>query len=340
VYWITSDGNMRTRLMRALLRLVGSIPKSKAIPDMETVNWTVNVIRKRGGVVGIFPEGQQTWSGCTLPLIPSTAKLLKLLKVPVLAAVIKGGYSSLPRWSGARRRGRMEVAWSLAFSPEQLKAASVEEIQRRLEAALAHDESAWQEKARVPFEALRRAEHIERSLFMCPHCESIGTLNSSRSRLNCFSCGMALRLDAFGRFKSRPGEPLPFTTIRDWDGWQSGAFTRRILARAAACPERPLFSDPGALLLRGHKMNPLRRLRSGTLILYADRIELAPFIGQRLRFAIAEIEGIGVLKKSILEFYVGRTLYQTRFTQSSASARKWQEAVQCLAGEASPPTPT
>ena len=31
VYWITSDGNMRTRFMRALLRLVGSIPKSKAI---------------------------------------------------------------------------------------------------------------------------------------------------------------------------------------------------------------------------------------------------------------------------------------------------------------------
>jgi hypothetical protein len=37
-----------------------------------------------------------------------------------------------------------------------------------------------------------------------------------------------------------------------------------------------------------------------------------------------------VLKRNILEFYLGRDLYQTRFTQSSSSARKWQEAVDAL----------
>ena len=331
VYWITSDGNMRTRLMRALLRLVGSIPKSKAIPDMETVNWIVNVIRKRSGVVGIFPEGEQSWDGCTLPLIPSTAKLLKLLKVPVLAAVIKGGYSSLPRWSGARRSGRMEVEWKLAFTPMELKALGVDEILARLEAALAHDEVQWQEKTRAPFEALRRAERIELSLFMCPRCESIGTLRSSRSRLHCLRCGMALKFDAFGRFKSRSGDADIFSNIRDWDRWQKKAFERRIAADASARPDRPLFSDPGALLLRGRKMNPLRRLRSGTLILYPDRMELAPFIGARLRFPVDSIEGISVLKRNTLEFYVGKDLYQTRFALGSASARKWQEAVVCLA---------
>lgn len=70
VYWITSDGNMRTRLMRVLLRLVGSIPKAKAIPDMETVNWTVHVIRKRRGVVGIFPEGEQSGMAARCPSSP------------------------------------------------------------------------------------------------------------------------------------------------------------------------------------------------------------------------------------------------------------------------------
>jgi len=333
VYWITSDGNMRTRVMRALLRLVGSIPKSKAIPDMETVNWTVDVIRKRSGVVGIFPEGQQSWDGCTLPLIPSTAKLIKLLKVPVLAAVIKGGYSSLPRWSGARRSGRMEIEWKLAFTSTELRALSAEEILSRLGLALEHDETEWEAAARVPFEALRRAEHIELSLFMCPRCESIGRLHSARSRLHCLSCGMALRLDPLGRFRSRNGEEVPFASIRDWDRWQRKAFAARILAEASARPERPLFSDPGTLLLRGRKMNPLRRLRSGTLILYPDRIELAPFVGARLRFAVERIEGIGVLKRSTLEFYLGRDLYQARFALGSASARKWQEAVECLARE-------
>jgi len=335
VYWITSDGNMRTRVMRALLRLVGSIPKSKAIPDMETINWTVEVIRKRGGVVGIFPEGQQTWDGTTLPLVPSTAKLLKLLKVPVLAAVIRGGYSSLPRWTGARRRGRIEVEFKLLFSPEELKALKAEDIRGRLEAALSHDEAAWQEKARIPFIALRRAEHVELALFMCPRCEAVGSLRSSRSRLNCLSCGMALRLDPFGRFRARVDGPPPFATIRDWDRWQAGAFERAVRRKSAERPDAPLFSDAGAVMLQGRKMNPLRLLRTGTLILYPDRIELATLLGERIGFPVADIEGLGVLKKNILEFYVGRDLYQTRFTMRSASARKWQTAALLLARIAS-----
>jgi 1-acyl-sn-glycerol-3-phosphate acyltransferase len=331
VYWITSDGNMRTRLMRALLRLVGSIPKSKSIPDVETINWTVEVIRKRGGVVGIFPEGEQTWSGTTLPLVPSTAKLLKLLKVPVLAAVIKGGYSSLPRWSTARRRGRIEADFQLLFEPGELKALRAEEIAARLEAALRHDETAWQERARVPYVALRRAEHVELALFMCPRCESIGSLRGSRSRLNCLSCGMALRMDPFGRFRSRIDGPPAFDSIRDWDGWQAEAFRLRIERESDARPSAPLFSDAGAMMLRGRKMNPLQMLRTGTLILYPDRIELATLLGERLAFPIAGIEGVSVLKRSTLEFYLGKDLYQTRFPLRSASARKWQTAVLILA---------
>jgi 1-acyl-sn-glycerol-3-phosphate acyltransferase len=298
---------------------------------METVNWTVEVIRKRGGVVGIFPEGQQTWDGTTLPLVPSTAKLLKLLKVPVLAAVIRGGYSSLPRWTGARRRGRVEVEFKLLFSPEELKALKTDEVRARLEAALDHDEAAWQEKTRVPFIALRRAEHVELGLFMCPRCETIGSLRSARSRLNCLSCGMALRLDPFGRFKARLDGPPPFSTIRDWDRWQARAFEREVARASAERPGAPLFSDAGAMILHGRKMNPLRLLRTGTLILYPDRLELATLLGERLDFPIAGIEGISVLKRNILEFYVGRDLYQARFPMRSASARKWQTAVEILA---------
>lgn len=335
VYWITSDGNMRTRLMRALLRLVGSIPKAKAIPDIDTVNWTVQVIRRRHGVVGIFPEGQQTWDGSTLPLIPSTAKLLKLLKVPVLAAVIRGGYLSLPRWSWARRRGRMEVEFSLLFDHGELQTKSVDEIRAGLEAALFHDEFAWQEEAKVPYQALRKAEHIELSLFLCPRCEAIGSLRSARSHLHCNACGLTLWMDIHGRFRGQRGADAPFANIRDWDRWQLGTLERIIRGRLEdegdAARRRPLFSDAGALLLRGRKMNPLRRVRSGTLVLYMDRIELAPLFGDRIVFPLAAVEGIGVLKRNLLEYYVGRDLYQVRFPFRHNSARKWMEAVTIIA---------
>jgi 1-acyl-sn-glycerol-3-phosphate acyltransferase len=330
VYWITSDGNMRTRLMRALLRLVGSIPKAKAIPDMQTVNWTVEVIRKRGGVVGIFPEGEQSWDGVTLPLIPATAKLLKLLRAPVLAAVIKGGFLSLPRWSWARRRGRIDIEFSLLFTKEELKSLDASEVQERLASALAHDEFAWQEEARVGYEALRKAEHLELGLFMCPECERIGTMRSARSRFNCISCGLALRIDTFGRFRSFRGAGPRFDNLRDWDRWQAGAFRRYLETSARDRPSGQLFSDAGAMLYRGHKTNPLRSLRSGTLILYPDRIELATLLGERISFAAGEIDGVGVLKRNILDFYVGHDLYQVRFPFRHISARKWAAALDFL----------
>jgi len=340
VYWITSDGNMRTRLMKALLRLVGSIPKSKVIPDIETIGWTVDVIRKRGGVVGIFAEGQATWDGTTLPLIPSTAKLLKLLKVPVLGAVIKGGYLSLPRWTWARRRGKVEIEWKRLFEPDELKALGADQILERLEAGLAHDEAEWEAGEKARFSSLRRAEHLELALYRCPSCEAIGSMRSHRHRFYCLSCGMALVLDSRGRLKGARRGQAPYEAIKDWNRWQEASMRGFAADAARDRPGRPLFSDAGALLLRGYRLNPLRKLRTGTLILFPDRLELATILGERLTFPLDQVEGINVLKRALLEFYVGRELYQVRFPFRHISARKWMDAVVALQalrpGEARP----
>ncbi len=324
VYWVTSDGNMRTRLMRWLLGLVGSIPKTKVIPDIETINWIVEVTRKRKGVVGIFPEGQASWDGRTLPLFPSTGKLVKLLKVPVLAARIRGGYSSLPRWTWKRRHGKVIIEWRVILSPEELKALSADEALARLEEALAHDETAFLEESGIAYRSSRRAEHLELCLFTCPRCGTRGSLKSRRNRIHCAACGTTLALDEHYRFHALgAGETCVFDTIPAWDAWQLAAFKAAAEEATHGEPSKALLADAGAVLLKGHKMNPLRRLRVGTLLLYPDRIELACLSGMRLRFPISEIEGAGVLKRNLLEFYRGTALYQVRFPLRSISARKW-----------------
>jgi 1-acyl-sn-glycerol-3-phosphate acyltransferase len=341
VYWITSDGNMRTRFMRFFLRRVGSIPKSKAIPDIETVRLIVEVIRKGKGVVGIFPEGQQSWDGHSLPLMSGTAKLLKLLKVPVVAALIEGGYLSLPRWAWIHRKGRVRVEWKLLFRPEELASLSLEAIEERLKAGLEHDEYEFQARERLPFYGSNRAEHLELGLFMCPVCESVARMRSFGERLHCTACGSTWRLDRYGYLHAlgEAGRPTRlkgagaglgdterrFSTIRDWDLWQGGAFAA-LIAKAEA--DRPFLSDSGVLLFRGRRMNPLHRIRSGTLVLYPDRLELATLLGERLSFPIASIAGAGVHKRNTLEFYSGRDLYQVRFPLRSISARKWATAME------------
>jgi 1-acyl-sn-glycerol-3-phosphate acyltransferase len=342
IYWITGDGVMRTSFIRFFLGLVGSIPKSKAIPDIKTISWVMDVVRKRKGVVGVFPEGQQSWDGHTLPITPASAKLVKLLKVPVVAVRIKGAYMALPRWTWQRRRGKVTAEWELILGPEELRALPVEDILARLEAGIAHDESSYEEREAIEFRSTRRAEFIELSLFMCPDCEGVGRLRSRGNRLHCGACGSTFILDRYGRFRKPGGASPRFRTIRDWDQWQKGAFGAAVGLAAAASreggscdsalgdprkPSRPFISDPGAVLFHGRRMNPLRRIRTGTLVLYPDRLELATLLGERLAFPLADLDGVGVLKRNQLEFYHHRDLYQVRFALRMISARKWAEAI-------------
>jgi 1-acyl-sn-glycerol-3-phosphate acyltransferase len=355
VWWITSDGNMRTRLMRFILSLVGSIPKAKAMPDLDTVKRIIEVVRKRRGVVGIFPEGQASWNGSALPLFASTAKLLKHLKVPVLAAVLKGGWSSFPRWAVARRRGALTVEFRLLFSPAELKALPSEEIESRLVAALGHDEGSWLRASGARFASARRAEWLETALYACPACLSIGSLRSAGSRLACSRCGLDLRLDGKMRFRADRGAGRgaearaapPFPTIPAWDAWQSAFLESRLEAarRQAASPgsgpaarAEPVFADEGVLVLKGWKMRPLRRLGRARLAQFHDRMEITGLPSGPVEIPVAEMEGVGVLKRALLEFYWKGSLWQFRFPSLSVSARKWLDAATILARLGSMPS--
>ncbi len=331
VHWIASDGNMRTRIMRALLRLVGTIPKSKHIPDLQTINGIVEVVRKRKGVVGIFPEGTASFDGHTQALVPATGKLLKLLKVPVVTPVLKGAFYSLPRWSWMRRRGALEIEFKVALTAEDLKRMTPEEILARLEDSLEHDEALWMESRKIPFSGRRhRAEHLETVLFQCPSCGEVGRMRSSEDLFRCEGCGQASRLDRYYRFRPSDGRPPRFSTIREWSLWQEDAFRTYLRERAGGENGKPIFSDPGVLVLKGWRLSPLRRIHLGTLSMYRDRIELAPLAGAPLAFPLSELEGEGVLKRNLLEFYRGRSVYQIRFPTRRSSARQWMMAISIL----------
>jgi len=60
--------------------------QKKIVSDFETVK---TIIRLKERVIGIFPEGARTWDGCPLPIIKSTSKLIKLLKIPVVTVIVK-----------------------------------------------------------------------------------------------------------------------------------------------------------------------------------------------------------------------------------------------------------
>jgi len=327
IHWVASDGNMRSPIMRFLLiKVAGAIPKSKAIPDIETVNWIVEFIRRRKGVVGLYPEGQASWNGTSIPSLGSTAKLLKLLKVPVVLVLSKGSYMTKPRWAYTLRTGKVKIAFSLLFDLAALKSLSVGEISKKLDAAIFHDDPAWALAEGIKYRGPGMAECLELAFYACPVCGALQTLESSGSTVACTACGARTEYAEDGSFS------LPFpSSLPAWDAWQEAHLAKLLAERFVPSPNLPIFTDSGVILLEGRRIDTMRRLGSGKLTLSAAGLEFSPLLGRKLVFDIKDIEGPGILKWNFFEFYVGKTVYKAKFRDRSSSGRKYSVALELLA---------
>ncbi|TVQ38269.1 MAG: hypothetical protein EA384_09770 [Spirochaetaceae bacterium] len=330
VHYVVSDSNFRSRLVEFGLGLVGSIPKTKAMSDLETVKNIVKVKASRG-IIGVYPEGQSTWDGHTLPIYPATAKLLKALKIPVVAAKVQGAFLSLPRWARSYRRGRIVISFDLVYTTEQLKAAAVDEIYDGIRRALEHDEFEFQRQSMVPYRGSARAEYLEIVLCVCPHCHSIGRLLSAADMLTCEQCGYRVRFSARGFFESDGGFPLYHDTIRSWNLWQSGHLGRTAERHAASQSCDPLFEEPRVIVKIGYKSSPLEPFARGRLQMHADRIILLPEDGAApVVFLLSDIEGINVQNSEHLEFYARGSLYRVTIADRRGNSYKWHLTVRHL----------
>jgi 1-acyl-sn-glycerol-3-phosphate acyltransferase len=323
IHYVVSDSNFRSRLVDFGLSLVGSIPKTKALSDLETVKNIVK-IKMKNGIIGIFPEGQSTWDGHALPKVYSTAKLLKSLKVPVVVAKITGAYFSFPRWARHVRRGRVDLHYFRAFSVAELRASTVDQIYERISELLDHDEFEAQRRRMIPFHGRRPAEYVERVIFDCPECKSINRLRSEDDLLRCDQCGYTVRYGRYGFFEPVSG-PLHFDTIRAWNLWQLENLSSRLTSMADRGNREAIFAEPEAVVQIGYKSSPLKPFDTGSLTCYIDRIVLSG--AQESTFDIARIEGMNVQNMEHLEFYYDGDLYRVTLPTPRGNTYKWNAAV-------------
>jgi 1-acyl-sn-glycerol-3-phosphate acyltransferase len=333
VHFVAADANFRNGFMRVLLSVLGAIPKTKGVADMETVRHILH-IRDAGGVIGVFPEGQRSWDGRTLPLLDSTAKLVRLAKVPVLTPLFKGGYLSHPRWARSPRRGRLTVQFQLGLTAAEASSLSSEEIHRRLTQLLDYDEHAYQQSAMIPFRGRHLAEHLEHVLFLCPHCDGIATLRSEEDRYSCEACGYTVRYDEHGTFSLMhpDGERLHFANVRDWHQWARTTFAEYLQLAAAAASESAILHDDRIVLRRGFRTSRMHTVGRGELCLYPDRMVFTDENAAGHVFPLNRLQGLNVQLKQKLELYLGEDLYTLDPEDPRTSMYKWEFAVNTLLG--------
>lgn len=320
--FIASDSLFRNKAVAFLLtHLVGAIPKKKAVSDMKTIKMSIKELRKNH-VVGVYPEANRTWNGRTIDIIYSTAKFVKLMKVPVVNCIIKGGYLSRPRWSVRGRKGVMELHYEVLFSKEDVKTKSVDEIYKIMNEAIQYNEFDWQKERMIPFKSKRQAEFLENYLYICPKCRKIGTLRSEKNDFTCSACGLSHTMGDYGYFVN---DDRRFENPQEWGDWQAERF------KEITDTEDLIYSDR-ALLYGENEKNNLYAIDEGELSLYKNRLV---FKSQTLgrTFFISEVFGNTIQLNYIFDFYYKGDFVRLRFLpKNRASAFKWNYAIDHLKG--------
>ncbi len=309
VYYVASEHLFRMGLLsRLICWLVAPIPRRKASTGTDTVKTCLRHLRA-GHSVCLFAEGEQSWDGRSIPIFPATGKLVKSSGATLVTYRLEGGYLSLPRWGRGVRRGRVHGHPVGIYPPDLLKTMSAEAINELINRDIQEDAWQRQRETPVPYRGRRRAEGLERALYLCPACRGIGTLQTKDDRIFC-SCGLELHFIETGFF----APDQPFSTIAEWEDWQ-----RQALHDLDVPPGTLLFSDEKMSLSKISTDHGERRIGGGTLQQYTDRLVCGEY-----SFPLKEINNMAVVLTGLLLFSYQGEYYQIR-AEKSANFRKYLE---------------
>ena len=166
-----------------LTKCFGIIPKSKGKSDFKTVKTMLQVLKENGSV-GIFPEGNRTFSGELCYINPAIIKFVKSAKAPLIIYNLEGGYGFDPRWAKKIRKGPFKGKIKKVLSVEEVQQMSLEELGEVINSNLNVKEAPTNNE----YKSANKAECIERVFYICPECNSKNTLTSKGNNFTCSKC--------------------------------------------------------------------------------------------------------------------------------------------------------
>lgn len=330
ISFVAADRFFRSTMLKKILTYMGAIPKTKFKPDLSTVKSLINA-KKDKRIVGIFPEGSRNWDGNTVEIVYSTAKLVKMLKVPVVGVKLQGNYLSHPRWTNGHRKGKIVISYNTLLSESDILKLSEEEIHEKLVEGLSHDEYAFQREHMFSYKGKNLAENLELLLFTCPSCKSIDTMKSTNNTFYCQSCNYETTYTEKG-FLEAKNQPLIFENPRDWNQWQIHNLNN-LIEDAQSFSQQPqevnLLNNTNVTLYEnvnneGYKLMPLR---TGSINLTPEYFYFLGDNYDKTIFQFEKIVGLNIQSNNVVEFYYNDKLHKITFKNPKTSAYKWVNAL-------------
>jgi len=154
---------------------VGIIPVKRYTVDFLAMKRIIETIRN-GFDIGIAPEAARTWDGETICIRKEIWKLLRKLNIPVIPVKFYGIQRLWPRWSNRIRLGRATIEFGDPVSPED------QHFEEKIKGFLTKPDPTFE----LPYRDYRG---IEKLLWRCPKCGTIGSIRSAKHAFYCDKCG-------------------------------------------------------------------------------------------------------------------------------------------------------
>ncbi|MDI9471186.1 MAG: lysophospholipid acyltransferase family protein, partial [Bacillota bacterium] len=252
-----------------LLRLIKVIPKLQFVRDSTAVRQILTGLRE-DNIIGIFPEGQRSVDGRSLPIDGAITKLVQRTGAALLTLRIDGACLAWPRWRGMRPTPGRIALRSRFYEPEKVAAMKPDALHRLILDDLKGNDYDWADSVGRPrYLGGRSTRGLADLLHRCPNCEHDFVMRQEgRHALRCSYCGATSELRRTGFFA--PGAPFPHPAA--WHLWQIEAARQERASGAvrklrATCQQIGNESDPYAA------SGPLL---DGTLVLEQRRLVFIP----------------------------------------------------------------
>ena len=174
----------RSPLLGWFMRRFFSIPRKRFRTDFASIRYLTRTI-SNGGIIGLFPEGERSWTGETRDFKPEVMKLLcKMNPMPVLPVRIEGNYHAWPRWANGFRRYRVTVE---CMDPVYPGSGCTPPIMEKM----IKDSIGRNEIRGVPVSLVRDpAVGLEKVFYRCSVCRTFNSFKSAGNLIECGHCGL------------------------------------------------------------------------------------------------------------------------------------------------------
>ena len=226
-YVVAIDGFYGFPLKKWILRQVGGICKRKFTTDLMLIRHIKKVVQN-GDVIILYPEARYSLCGTQSELHESLGQLCKMMKVPVVTFKCVGNHIRTPFWNTKNRKvPYTEGHLTQIFTVDQLKEATVDEVNAKIAEALTYDDFAWQKENNIKVTCSYRAEGLHKVLYQCPHCQTEYKMSSKGDTIKCEHCGKSWRMTELGELVANEGE-TEFSHIPDWYEWERANVRREV----------------------------------------------------------------------------------------------------------------